>query len=132
MLLDQLETLSRDDWIAIGHRAIAQGATTSPAERRADDALAAVIHRQGLEVAAWLVRDDVETLASLANCADDAVTGRRYAAPPCTKLERAILDAARRAVERAALALLARPWLEASDCDVLTAPCAAMLAGRVP
>jgi hypothetical protein len=72
------------------------GAESTPEE----EALATVLESAELSYPAWLIRDQVET----ACCRFDSVDGRR-ACP------RARLRDVRRATERAALALLARPSL---------------------
>jgi hypothetical protein len=122
-LLDRLDGMSRAEWLALGRQAQAESVPVVAERPRAEAELASVVAAHGLAVRAWLLRDDVETLACLANCAHDARTGRSYEAP-CTDAERALFAAAGRVAARAALAELARPWLGARAYELLVAPLA--------
>ena len=94
-LLDKLMSSSLADWVS------AATAQSPDGERTPDEeVLAMALESPELSYRAWLIRDQVET----ACCRFDSVDGRRA----CS---RARLRDVRRATERAALALLARPSL---------------------
>ena len=94
LFLDKVMSLPLREWVA--------AATAEPlhADPHAAAHLASVLERVELLYAAWLIRDEVET----ACCRFDAAAGRRAWTP-------ARIRDVRRATERAALALLARPSL---------------------
>jgi hypothetical protein len=81
-----------------------------------------VIREQHLGVAAWDIRDAVETAAFL-------VTPSHAR---CSRTERQVWDAARGAAEDAAIALLARAYLEAPDFETLCAPFGAQVVESQP
>jgi hypothetical protein len=127
--LEELEGLSRAEWLETGRRVLARAAGDSGASvQQAADVLDAVIAQRQLGVTAWLLRDAVETVAYGARCASDPGVARRHPAPPCTTSERTDLSAARVAAERAALAYLARPWLSRAAYLTLVAPFLAVAA----
>ena len=123
--LDRLEGMTRTEWLRTGRRALAL-----PPGGAAAVALDDVVARRGLGVAAWVIRDTIETVAHVAACAHDDDGGRRHPAPPCTDGERTLLAAARRAAERAALAHLVRPWLACAHFVALVAPFVALAADQ--
>jgi hypothetical protein len=97
--LDALESWPRQAWLDLGRRA------ATVADEDGPDALDAVITVRALGVTAWLVRDLIATAAATA----------------CGARPTRELVAARRVVERAALAHLLRPWLRLADYRALTA-----------
>ena len=103
--LEDLCALPRDRWLAIGAAALARdaGALAVTLDR--------VIAEHGLGLDAWMLRDGVATAAHLA-CGDLSPS----------RAEHRCLDAARRAAERTALALLAQPWLPRRDFEVMVGP----------
>jgi len=122
--LDRLDDLPRAGWIAVGRRLLADPAGHA-SRQAAAAALTAAIAEQGLVVAAWRLRDAVETAAQLASAGCLPHGGRRGALAPCTASERRALEAARLAAERAVLALLVHRWLSAEDYARLVSPFAA-------
>lgn len=102
--MDFLADLSVDDWLAVGARNSRPPISTV-------SALEATLSDQRLHVDAWLARDEVETLVFLATCSLSRAR-RAYRA----------INSARAAAERAALAIIASPWLAPSDVDELLLP----------
>jgi hypothetical protein len=111
VFVDLLAGLALDDWLLVGRSAI--GKRSAP-ERRATACgrLDATIRAHDLTVAAWYVRDSVETAACLA-----AGTVSRW-----QSLDRRMFSAAHGAADAAALALLARDLLPANVFALLMAP----------
>jgi len=102
--LDFLAELPAAEWLAIG--------LADAVEPHTDAILEATLSDQNLQVDAWFARDAVETLAFVASHSLPLAARRA----PCT------MTNARVAAERAALAILARPWLAATDLATLLAP----------
>ena len=121
---DEMAELPVEKWLEVGHALVADEAAAS---RRAAAivALDAAIDRRELSVAAWYVRDAVDTCAYLAS----------HTVPRWTSADRRIFAAAHGAAEDAALALLARDHVAPADFEVLFAPFAQCLptpaAGRI-
>jgi len=111
LFVDALAALPRSCWVDIGRVLLADHAGLAPRVTAAA-AVDAVIAARRFRVAAWYVRDALETAVFLA---------RRGGARVSTT-DRQAFDAARDAAEDAALALLAFPRLCARDVDVLCGP----------
>lgn len=114
--IDRLAELSFDIWMEVGKTVAAHRETGDYATARA--LLAAAISDQRLNVAAWMIRDGVDTAAFYATVGRSRIS----------RAERRTLAAAHGAAEGAALALLVRAWLPRSDLATLYAPFAACLA----
>lgn len=112
----RLAQLPASEWVEVG-RALAANREGLVARSTARATLDATIANRGLSMAAWSVRDAVETAACLAG----------HAARRWSPADRRFLAHARDAAEGAALALLARDYLTAKDCDLLYAPFAAYI-----
>jgi hypothetical protein len=97
------------DWLELGGD-IADARAQSAARSSAWDGLQVAIFDQGMQLAAWYVRDAVETAAFLASH-----SGRRR-----SREDRLRFAAAHGAAETAALALLARPYLTQEHFSILT------------
>jgi hypothetical protein len=119
--LDRICELSRGEWLALGDRAAALAARSPERMRDAEAALLQAIERHGLTVAAWFARDDVHAIASNASCAPEHPDGKHWTVDVGHR-DHLRFETARVAAERAALALLARPWLADADFDALYAP----------
>ena len=102
--LEFLARLSADEWLVIG----AQG----PLDAQTVAILDATVADQQLELDAWLVRDAVETLVSLASRSLPLGSRKQYRAMGCARV----------AAERAATAILTRSWLPTSDIAALLSP----------
>lgn len=109
--VDALCELPRAEWLEIGRRVCGEG-WDSVAHAAAWAALDAAIAEQRLGVAAWHVRDAVETACFLATRAD----------APLSRSERRVVCLAREAAEETALALLVRPHLSQKTIATLSAP----------
>jgi hypothetical protein len=116
--LDRLIELPLAEWLAIGELIVVDRDHV-PVRRRAWDELEAKLRTGRLGVAAWSIRDAVDTAAYIATC-----ESHRW-----TRHERGAFAAAHGAAEAAALALLARDDLPAEIYRSLTAPFAACVAG---
>jgi hypothetical protein len=104
--VDFLASLSVDEWLAIGDRAVGQSVFVSEALLNAT----VVEHRLCFD--AWLAHDAIETIVFLASCS----------LPRGSCRSRRAIEHARVAAERAALAVLACEWLARSDIDELMSP----------
>ncbi len=109
--VDRLAALPLADWLSVG-RLLAADRVALTARSSAWPILDAAIGVRGLRVAAWYVRDAVETAAFLAS----------GSACGWTSDERRAFAGAHRAAEEAALALLVQPDLPAIDFAVFYAP----------
>jgi len=98
-------------WLELG-RSVLTDRDTRAARVQAWSALERVIREQRLGVSAWDLRDAVETAVFLAT--------RSHAR--LSRTERQSSDAARGAAEDAAIAILASPYLDAADFELLCAP----------
>lgn len=108
---DRLAELPLASWLSIG-RSLVESASGSSLRATPYAILEATINDRGLAVAAWYVRDAIETSAS-------------YVSPPrrrWTARERRCFAAAHAAAEEAALAMLAGAFLPSEDCAALCAP----------
>lgn len=108
--VDRLAELPLSQWVAIG-RALATDAEFRAARSSARVILDATISDRALGVAAWYVKDAVETAVFFAS-AGATIPGA----------DRAALAGAHGAAEAAALALLAEPSLSATDFLALYQP----------
>ncbi len=108
---DRLADLSGWAWIAVG-RTLMKDPSAYAMRATPYAILEATINDRGLAVAAWYVRDAIETSAFYAS-----QTMARW-----TPSDRRAFAAAHAAAEEAALALLAREFLPATDRDALCAP----------
>jgi len=102
--IDFLAELPPDAWLAIG-------ALTPVEASRAATLEETIVHQQ-LQVDAWRVKDDVQTLAFLASRSLSARSTHAHGT----------MARARTAAERAGLAIVARPWLSSSDVAELLSP----------
>jgi hypothetical protein len=109
--VDRLSDLTLAEWLDVGRRVMAD--QDALARRSTSWAImdATIAHRQ-LGLAAWYVRDAVETVAYLAN----------YSAVRPPRSHRRIFAAAHGSAEDAALAVLVREHLSAEDFTTLCAP----------
>jgi hypothetical protein len=116
---DRLAELPVGAWLDVGRSMLAGSPSTT---RRATPfaILEATINDRGLAVAAWYVRDAIETSAYYATCS----------VPRWTSMERRVFAAAHAAAEEAALALLAREYLSRADFDALYSPFEALAASQ--
>jgi hypothetical protein len=115
--VDRLAELALRDWLELG----ADIAAVSAQSAAWDDAwhgLQLAVSDHGLQLAAWYVRDAVQTAAFLAS--------RR--ARRCSRRDGLVFSAARRAAESAALAIIARPYLDPEDFSLLQKPVAHLVA----
>lgn len=115
---DRLAEMALASWLAIG-RSLVEGASVSALRATPYAILEATINDRGLAIAAWYVRDAIETSAY-------------YASPPLhrwTRMERRCFAAAHAAAEEAGLAMLARAFLSSEDFDALCAPFAPWVDG---
>ena len=112
--IDRLADLPLSEWIAIG-RAVLEDRQAASTRSTSSAIVDATIAHWQLDIAAWHVRDSVETVAFLARDANQALS----------RTDRRMFFAARRAGEDAALALLVHPCLPDEDLQVLFAPFAA-------
>jgi hypothetical protein len=108
--VDDLGNLSLDSWLAIGRAVM----TNRGAGRYASawHAVQQAITTRGLDLAAWHVRDEIETLAYLAS----------HSVSPLTRAHRPIFAAAQGAAEDAALALLVSSDVMPADLELVCAP----------
>ena len=102
--------LPLESWLAIGRAVMTR--RTAIGYTSAWSAVENAIAKQGLSLAAWHVRDDIETLAYLAS----------HSSAPVSRADRPVFAAAHGAAEDAALALLVREHVSAADVDLLSAP----------
>jgi hypothetical protein len=112
--VDWLASLPLALWLDVG-RSVASERTRVMARGSAWEELQRALCAQELQIGAWFVRDAVETAAFLASH-----SVRRWSAA-----DRRWFAAAHGAAETAALALLARPFLEAEQFEALCEPLAA-------
>jgi hypothetical protein len=108
--VDGLCDLPLESWLAIGRAAMVNRG--SDAYAGAWSAVEHAIAQQNLALAAWHIRDEIETLAYLA-C---------HSGVPVWRSDRPAFAAAHGAVEDAALALLVRDYVSVADVDRLCAP----------
>src|SRR5262249_25975293 len=102
--------LPTESWIAVGRAAMAN--RSAAAYANAWRAVQQAIAKHELSLAAWHIRDQIETLAYLAS----------HAGAPLARKDRPVFAAAHGAMEDAALALLVSSDLTAGDLDLLCAP----------
>jgi hypothetical protein len=108
---DRLADLPLSSWLAVGKSLVDN--PTAYAHRATPFAiLEATINDRGLAVAAWYVRDAIDTSAHYASHTTTRWTSR----------DRRAFAAAHAVAEETALALLARPHLSADDYSALCAP----------
>ena len=108
---DRMAELPCSSWLAVGRPHIENASRLSL--RAAPRAiLEATINDAGLALAAWYVRDAIDTSAYYAS-----IPVRRW-----TSAERRCFAAAHAVAEDAALALLTRAFLASEDFDILCAP----------
>ena len=115
---DGLAELPLTSWLSIG-QSLVDSASVSALRATPYAILEATINDRGLAIAAWYVRDAIETSAY-------------YVSPPLrrwTRMERRCFAAAHAAAEEAALAMLARAFLSSEDFDALCAPFASLIDG---
>ena len=115
---DRLAELPLASWLSIG-QSLVESASVSTLRATPYAILEATINNRGLAVAAWYVRDAIETSAYYAS-----PRRRRW-----TRMERRCFAAAHAAAEEAALAILAQAFLSSEDVDALCAPFAALADG---
>lgn len=108
---DELSALPLERWLEIG-RAMIGGHSASDRRSSAIAFLEATILTRELSIAAWYVRDAIDTSAYAAG----------HSVLRLTSSDRRLLAAAHGAAEDAALALLARDELRPEDLAVLLAP----------
>jgi hypothetical protein len=108
---DRLGDLPLARWLAVGHSIIATG-TPSPEQTAAWANAERAIVEQRLDLAAWHVRDAVETVAYLAG----------HSARKLSRNDRRAFAAAHGAAEETALALLVSRRLSVVDLERLCAP----------
>jgi hypothetical protein len=108
--LEALHNLTREQWARVAREsASAERATRTDDIKRL---IVAAIRKHRLEVAAWFLRDAVETTVHYA-----VRTGAR-----ATEVSPSEITRIHRATEWAALAIAAESWLDPSVCDTLIAP----------
>jgi hypothetical protein len=107
----RLVELPFSEWLAIG-QSVVSDRSGIPVRRSAWALVDAAITKQGLAVAAWYVRDAVDTAAFLVS--------RRV--PSWPRDGRRMFAAAHGAAEAAALALLARAHMSLESLSILCAP----------
>lgn len=108
---DGLAELPVSAWLDAG-RSVMSAASRVASRSTSYAILEATINDRGLAVAAWYVRDAIETSAFYASRSVN-----RW-----TRVDRRAFAAAHAAAEEAALALLARAFLSAQDLAILSAP----------
>ena len=114
---DRLADLPASAWLAVGRSVMANGSFY--AERATPFAiLEATINDRGLAVAAWYVRDAIETSAFYAT----------HSVVRWKSSERRAFAAAHGAAEEAALAILAQSFLSSEDYATLCGPFASTIA----
>ena len=113
---DRLAELPWTAWLSVG-RSLVESAPPSTLRATSRAILEAMINDAGLAVAAWSVRDAIDTAAHYASA-----SRHRW-----TSAERRCFAAARAVAEDAALAILAWRFLSAEDFDVLCAPFARLV-----
>lgn len=101
--IDFLAGLSTEGWLTLGAGSLCASSQAA--------ILDATLATQRLHFDAWLVRDSIETLVFIAG-----------SSLPRPRRDHCAMSRARVAAERAALAILARPWLAASDFNALVSP----------
>ena len=108
--LDALHELTREQWARVADES-ASGDVETGANgiRRAIDA---AIHQHRLDVAAWFLRDAVET--TLYYAIRTPLRAPEFSASEIARIHRA--------TEWAAMAIAAEKWLDRSVCDALIAP----------
>jgi hypothetical protein len=113
---DRLAELPVLAWLTVGRTLIDDPSAYAPRETPYA-ILEATINNQGLAVAAWYVRDAIDTSAYYAS----------HSILKWTSKERRAFAAAHAAAEDAALAILARPHLGDEDAAALCAPFSALV-----
>jgi hypothetical protein len=108
--VERLGDLPLESWLAIGRAVTASRSAASYSG--AWPAVEQAIARQDLGLAAWHIRDDIETLVYLVSHAGELVS----------RADRSVFAAAHGAAEDAALALLVRDHVSADKVDRLCAP----------
>ncbi|HEV8445373.1 MAG TPA: hypothetical protein VGQ44_01075 [Gemmatimonadaceae bacterium] len=107
---ERLAELSPSDWVEVGN-SLLRDASAHATRATASALLVSTINGRGLDVAAWYACDAIETSAFYVS------------RPSCsTPSDRRAFAAAHAAAEDAALALLAREFLPASDYEALCDP----------
>jgi hypothetical protein len=119
--IDALAELPLATWLDIG-RSLADGRPNSAARDAARASLTTAIHDCELDVAAWYVRDAVETCACLVFSV----------ARTCSTHDRCAFDAARGAANDCALGFLAREGLASESLRALSAPFARAIELKTP
>jgi hypothetical protein len=109
--VEHLAELPLATWLAIGRAATTTDAGSSERAALWERVEDAIVH-QRLDLAAWSVRDAVETVVHLTN----------HAAGRLSRADRRLLAAAHGAVEDAALAILVAECLPWADIAQLCAP----------
>lgn len=107
---EQLSDLTLESWLAIGRAVMAARSATRYVS--AWSSVEQAIAKHGLALAAWHVRDDIETIAYLA-C---------HSGAPMARLNRPVFAAAHGAAEDAALALLVHTAIEPAALELMCAP----------
>jgi len=110
VFIERLGDLPLDSWLAIGRAVIAARSATAYAS--AWSSVERAIAKHDLGLAAWHVRDDVETIAYLAS----------HSGAPLSRLDRPVFAAAHGAAEDAALALLVHSTIPPADLELICAP----------
>jgi len=108
--IERLCDLPLDSWLAIGRAVVAARSKTAYAS--AWSSVENAIAKRDLGLAAWHVRDDVETVAYLAS----------HSGAPLSRGNRPVFAAAHGAAEDAALALLVQSSISSADLELLCAP----------
>ncbi len=112
--IDRLSELRVSQWVAIG-QTVSQDHSGTAARSTAWEIVDATIAHRQLGIAAWHVRDAVETVAFLA----------LRSAPPLSRSDRRLFVAAQAAAEDVALALLVHGRISEQDLKTLCTPFAA-------
>ena len=115
--VDRLAELPLEDWLEVGADVTGDRAQTL-ARNAAGHGLRQAISDHDLQLAAWYVRDATQTAAFLASH-----KARRW-----SRRDRLLFAAARRATESAALAIIARPYLDPEHFSLLQKPVAHLVA----
>src|SRR5262249_33673562 len=110
VFIQRLCDLPLHSWLAIGRAVIAARSETAYAS--AWSSVERAIAKRDLGLAAWHVRDDVETIAYLAS----------HSADQLSRSDRPVFAAAHGAAEDAALALLVQSSIASVDLELLCAP----------
>ena len=113
--VEQLCSLPLDGWLAIGHGVMNNRCTA--AYSNAWHAVQQAIARNDLGLAAWHVRDEIETLAYVAS----------HSGAPLSRANRPVFAAAHGAAEDAAMSLLVGAEISLADLELLSAPFASQL-----